>query len=57
VLGAVCLFLLAALIEGFFRQLVHGELLRYLVTVASTLLWLWYFTLCGRGQASGEGDR
>lgn len=56
VLGAVGLFLAAALIEGFFRQLVLGELSRYALTIGSTLFWLWYFLRCGRPASDGEGD-
>jgi hypothetical protein len=54
VLGAVGLFLLAALIEGFFRQIVLDELPRYALAIGSTLFWLWYFLRCGR-PASGPG--
>ncbi len=53
VLGAVGLFLVAALIEGFFRQLVLGEVPRYLLTAASLLCWAWYFLRVGRAPGRG----
>ena len=40
---------LAALIEGFFRQLVHSVVVRGSVAAASALLWTAYFVLAGRG--------
>jgi uncharacterized membrane protein SpoIIM required for sporulation len=53
VLGAVGLFLVAALIEGFFRQLVVGEVPRYLLAGASVVFWAWYFTRVGRTPDGG----
>jgi uncharacterized membrane protein SpoIIM required for sporulation len=55
VLGAVGLFLVAALIEGFFRQLVPGEVPRYLLAGSSTAAWAWYFVRVGRGAVPEEG--
>jgi uncharacterized membrane protein SpoIIM required for sporulation len=54
VLGAVGLFLVAALIEGFFRQLVAGETPRYLLAGSSAVVWAWYFARGGRGPAPEE---
>lgn len=48
VLGAVALFFLAALIEGYFRQLVTGPAPRLALIVASAAFWLWYFAVLGR---------
>jgi len=48
VLGTIPLFLLAALIEGFFRQLMLDETIRYLVAAATALGWLIYFTPVSR---------
>jgi len=48
VLGAVVLFFFAALIEGFFRQLVQSVPIRWAVAASSALLWALYFGLAGR---------
>lgn len=48
VIGAVALFFIAGLIEGFFRQLVHSVPIRYAVAGATALVWIAYFTLAGR---------
>jgi len=48
VIGAVALFFIAALIEGFFRQLVHGELPRVAVAVLTSIGWVVYFIRRGR---------
>jgi uncharacterized membrane protein SpoIIM required for sporulation len=50
VVGAAALFLLAALIEGIFRQVVHSVPVRYLVIVLTAAVWTVYFTRAGRGQ-------
>jgi len=47
-LGAALMFFLAALIEGFFRQLVHDEATRLSVASASAVLWAFYFARAGR---------
>jgi len=64
VLGAVGLFLVAALIEGIFRQVVVSAVPRYLLVVTSVLFWAWYFTRVGRspsgpapGVAAGSDQR
>lgn len=48
VLGAVAMFFLAALIEGFFRQLVHDLTVRYLVASLTLVAWAGYFRSVGR---------
>lgn len=57
VLGAVGLFLVAALIEGLFRQIVVGAAPRYLLAGTSLLFWAWYFARVGRtpGGRGGAG--
>ncbi|MBI5170260.1 MAG: stage II sporulation protein M [Candidatus Eisenbacteria bacterium] len=51
VLGAVGLFFVAALFEGFFRQLVHATPVRYATAAAMTLVWIGYFGFAGRKGA------
>ena len=46
---------IAALLEGFFRQLVHDVQLRYSVAFASLALWVAYLTLLGRAEEEPEG--
>lgn len=48
VLGAVVMLFLAALIEGFFRQLVHDEAARWSVAAATLVAWTLYFARVGR---------
>jgi len=48
VLGAVAMLFVAGLIEGFFRQLVHDAVTRYLVAFSSLALWAAYFAFAGR---------
>ncbi len=48
VLGAVFLFFVAALIEGFFRQLVQAPAARWLMAASTLMLWIVYFGWVGR---------
>jgi uncharacterized membrane protein SpoIIM required for sporulation len=48
VLGAGAMFFVAALIEGFFRQLVMHDGARYLVVLATSAAWVAYFARAGR---------
>jgi uncharacterized membrane protein SpoIIM required for sporulation len=50
VLGAVAMLFVAGLIEGFFRQLVQDQVLRYLVATTSLVLWGFYFARVGRAE-------
>jgi uncharacterized membrane protein SpoIIM required for sporulation len=50
VLGAVGMFLIAAIIEGIFRQSVQDPAARWAVALASLLLWAAYFTFGGRNR-------
>ncbi|MEN0064552.1 MAG: stage II sporulation protein M [Myxococcota bacterium] len=48
VLGAIGLFFIAGGLEGFFRQLVLNDTVRWSVALSSALLWLVYFGFFGR---------
>jgi len=54
VLGAVILFFIASLFEGFFRQLVTDVWVRYGTVTAVGLLWLAYFCLVPRLRRHGR---
>lgn len=54
VVGTVMLFLLAALIEGFFRQLMLDDGVRYLVATGTLTVWIVYFGRVGRDAAQTE---
>jgi uncharacterized membrane protein SpoIIM required for sporulation len=49
--GAVLLFFLAALLEGYFRQIVHEVAPRALVAITTAALWTLYFAARGRAAA------
>jgi uncharacterized membrane protein SpoIIM required for sporulation len=53
VLGSLVLFLVAGLIEGYFRQLVLADAPRYALAAATAVLWLAYFGGLGP-RAAGE---
>ena len=48
VIGAVLMFFIAALLEGFGRQLILHTPTRYLIAAATMLGWLWYALRAGR---------
>jgi uncharacterized membrane protein SpoIIM required for sporulation len=48
VIGAVIMFFIAAVIEGFFRQLVQSTDVRWLVASSTAIFWLYYFGFVGR---------
>jgi uncharacterized membrane protein SpoIIM required for sporulation len=48
VVGAVAMFFVAALVEGFFRQLVHSVPIRLSLAAISMPVWLLYFRRAGR---------
>ncbi len=54
VIGAVALFFVAAILEGFARQLITDITLRYLIGAGMLLSWLLYFTWSGK---RGPNDR
>ncbi|MFT7580925.1 MAG: putative membrane protein SpoIIM required for sporulation [Myxococcota bacterium] len=47
-MGAVVMFFFAALLEGFFRQLVHSVDLRILVIALTSIFWVAYLGFSGR---------
>jgi len=42
-IGTVVMLFIAALLEGFGRQLINTDWVRYLIAGTSLLLWLFYF--------------
>lgn len=56
ILGCIALFLIAGILEGYFRQLVHHEGIRLTVTVATSLLWILYFGVLGAREDAREGS-
>jgi uncharacterized membrane protein SpoIIM required for sporulation len=46
--GAVAMFLVAGLIEGFFRQLVQNVAVRWSLAAVTLVFWTWYFLAVGR---------
>lgn len=53
IIGAVVMLFLAALLEGFGRQLINSDTVRYTIAGSSLILWLAYFYLPRRRT----GDR
>ena len=53
IIGAVVMLFLAALLEGFGRQLINSDTVRYTIAGSSLVLWLAYFYLPRRHS----GDR
>jgi uncharacterized membrane protein SpoIIM required for sporulation len=56
VIGAVMMLFIAALIEGFFRQLVTDISARYIVAAVSAALWTLYFGFAGKGGTDGDAE-
>jgi uncharacterized membrane protein SpoIIM required for sporulation len=54
VIGAVVLFFLAALIEGFFRQMVQDLSARWSLAFITFVLWILYFGAVGRRSRHGR---
>jgi uncharacterized membrane protein SpoIIM required for sporulation len=50
--GAGGMLLIAAVLEGFFRQAIISTDVRLVVATATLVGWLWYFSLCGRQENS-----
>jgi len=48
--GAVAMFLVAGLIEGFFRQLVQNVAVRWSLAAVTLVFWIWYFLAVGRDR-------
>jgi uncharacterized membrane protein SpoIIM required for sporulation len=55
VIGAVALFLVAALLEGFARQLVTDSVWRAAIAVVALACWVAYFARAGRATSVGRG--
>lgn len=51
IIGAVIMLFLAALLEGFGRQLINNDMVRYVIAGTTLLFWLGYFYLPRRGEA------
>ncbi len=56
VVGSVGMLAFAALIEGYFRQLVHDVDVRYGTAAATAVLWLAYFLIVGRRRGADDGE-
>lgn len=50
IVGAIIMLFLAALLEGFARQLINVDLTRYLIAGTTLLFWLGYFYLPRKGE-------
>jgi uncharacterized membrane protein SpoIIM required for sporulation len=57
VMGAVVMFLIAALIEGIFRQTVQITWIRYTVAVGTLIAWMVYFARAGRRRGLEDDER
>lgn len=51
IIGAVIMLFLAALLEGFGRQLINNDMVRYVIAGTTLMFWLGYFYLPRRGEA------
>ena len=54
VMGAVAMFFIAGLLEGFGRQMITDPVYRYAVGGGAFVWWLLYFRLRGAGGTDGE---
>ena len=50
--GAVVMFLVAGMIEGFFRQLVQDVGVRWTLAALTLVFWTWYFLIVGRNKGA-----
>ena len=55
--GAVAMLFVAALLEGFARQLITSTSIRLGIGILMLAAWLSYFFFCGRGLRSGAPER
>jgi uncharacterized membrane protein SpoIIM required for sporulation len=53
--GSVAMFLVAGLIEGIFRQVIHDVAVRWGLATLTLAFWGWYFLAAGR--AAGRPER
>ncbi|MEO1407677.1 MAG: stage II sporulation protein M [Pseudomonadota bacterium] len=49
--GVIVMMFIAAILEGFGRQLINSDLIRYAIAGTSAVLWATYFYLPKRGQS------
>jgi uncharacterized membrane protein SpoIIM required for sporulation len=54
--GVVMMLLIAAVLEGGFRQLINNTPGRFIFSALTTLAWLYYFVFCGRRGGEGGKD-
>ncbi len=54
--GGVLMLIVAAILEGVFRQLIGDTNVRLSVGLASLVLWTAYYALAGRAHKPGAGD-
>ena len=54
VIGSICMFFIAGLLEGYFRQLVTYVPARWGVASVSALFWGWYFFFHGARKKGGS---
>ncbi|MCA9320880.1 MAG: stage II sporulation protein M [Planctomycetes bacterium] len=50
VIGTLPMFLVAGIIEGIFRQVVHDLTMRYSLALVTAVFWTWYFGWAGRSR-------
>lgn len=50
VIGTVLMLFVAGIIEGIFRQTITDIHVRYGISIATALFWIWYFGFCGRSR-------
>jgi uncharacterized membrane protein SpoIIM required for sporulation len=49
-MGVIIMMFIAALLEGFGRQMINSDLIRYMIAGTSALIWISYFYIHGRRQ-------
>jgi uncharacterized membrane protein SpoIIM required for sporulation len=54
--GATAMFLVAGVIEGVFRQVVHDVAVRWSLAAVTLAFWSWYFLAAGRGSRASAAS-
>jgi uncharacterized membrane protein SpoIIM required for sporulation len=54
--GVVVMLIMAAVLEGFGRQLITGTVARYAIGYGLLLFWIVYFVFAGRGKGSAQDN-
>lgn len=49
-MGVLIMMFIAALLEGFGRQMINSDMIRYMIAGSSALIWMSYFYIHGRRQ-------